>query len=55
MTYYINRQMTGLHDQTCDEYETHMEAHLMMRKYQVADHGRAYYYLSTTPKENWNE
>jgi hypothetical protein len=26
-----------------------------MREYQVADHGRAYYYLSTTPKDNWND
>ena len=52
MTYYINRQ-EGRYDETCDEYDTRHEAYAMMREYQVADHGRAYYYLSTTPKENW--
>lgn len=55
MTYYINRKMYGLRDQTCDEYETHTDAYIAMCKYQVTDHGRAYYYLSTTPKENWND
>lgn len=55
MTYYINREMAGLRDQTCDEYDTRTEAYAKMREYQVIDHGRAYYYLSTTPKENWND
>ena len=52
MTYYINRQ-AGRYDETCDEYTTRTEAYAMLREYQVADHGRAYYYLSTTPKDNW--
>jgi hypothetical protein len=54
MTYYINRQ-SGRYNETCDEYTTRTEAYAMLREYQVAEHGRAYYYLSTTPKENWND
>ena len=53
MVYYINRQ-EGRYNETCDEYTTRTEAYAMLREYQVADHGRAYYYLSTTPKSNWN-
>ena len=50
--YYINRQ-EGRYNETIDEYETRHAAYSMMREYQTADHGRAYYYLATTPKDNW--
>lgn len=54
MTYYINMR-AGRLNITCDEYDSHTDAYTAMCKYQVTDHGRAYYYLSTTPKENWND
>lgn len=54
MTYYINRQ-EGRYHETCDEYDSRSEARAMLSKYQLADHGRAWYYLSTTCRPNWND
>ena len=54
MTYYINRQ-EGRYHETCDEYDSRSEASAMLSEYQRADHGRAWYYLSTTCRPNWND
>ena len=54
MSYFINRQ-EGRYHETCDEYTDRSEANAMLREYQIADHGRAWYYVSTTARPNWNE
>ena len=54
MTYYINRQ-EGRYHETCDEFETRTEARKMCAEYQLADHGRAWYYVSSMPRSNWND
>ena len=52
MTYYINYQEGRYHD-TCDEFDSRDEARKMCAEYQLMDHGRAWYYVSTEPRSNW--
>ena len=52
MTYYINRQ-SGRYHETVDEYATKQAAQSIVSEYQLSEHGRAYYYVSATPRDNW--
>jgi len=52
VTYYINRQ-SGRYHETVDQYETKAEALKMVPEYQLSEHGRAFYYVSTQPRANW--
>jgi hypothetical protein len=52
MTYYINRE-SGRYKETVDEFPNHKEARTMCAEYQLSEHGKAYYYVSTTPLNNW--
>ena len=54
MAYYINRQ-EGRYHETCDEYTDKSEAYRMLQEYQLADHGRAYYYVSRQCRPNWDD
>ena len=54
MTYYINRQ-EGRYHETCDEFNSRNEAVAMLSEYQLADHGRAWYYISKQCRPNWEE
>ena len=52
MSYYINRE-AGCSKETVDEYDTKEEALRMVSEYQMTEHGRAYYYVSSVPCANW--
>ena len=54
MTYYINRQ-AGRYHETVDEYDNKGEALKVLPEYQYSEHGRAYYYVSPTPRPNWKD
>lgn len=54
MAYFINRR-AGVYDETVDEFETKAEALKILPEYQLVDHGRAYYYVSPTCKDNWKD
>lgn len=54
MTYFVNRQ-SGNYRETVDEFNDKEEAYKMMREYQFAEYGRAYYYVSMTCFKNWEE
>jgi hypothetical protein len=54
MAYYINRD-SGRYKETVDEYETKEEALKMLPEYQLGEHGRAYYFVSTICRPNWRD
>jgi hypothetical protein len=52
MAYFINRD-AGRRKETVDEYETKGEALRMVPEYQMGEHGRAFYYVSSVACGNW--
>lgn len=54
MAYYINRD-SGRYKETVDEYETKEEALRILPEYQLSEHGRAYYFVSTVCRPNWKD
>ena len=54
MPYYINRE-AGRYHETVDQYDTKAEALRMLPEYQMVEHGRAYYYVSTDARPGWNK
>jgi hypothetical protein len=52
MAYFINRD-AGRRKETVDEYETKTEALRMVPEYQMGEHGRAFYYVSSVACGNW--
>jgi hypothetical protein len=52
MAYFINRD-AGRRKETVDEYETKVEALRMVPEYQMGEHGRAFYYVSSVACANW--
>jgi hypothetical protein len=54
MTYFINRQ-SGRYNETVDEYEDKAEALKVLPKYQLNDHGRAFYSVSQVCRPNWKD
>jgi hypothetical protein len=52
--YYINRE-SGRYHETVDEFENRSEAENMKDEYQFSEFGKAFYYVSRVPRENWKD
>jgi hypothetical protein len=54
MPYFVNRR-SGRYDDTFYEFNNKQEALDMASRLQPSEHGRAFYYVSSTCKDNWLE
>ena len=52
--FYINRE-AGRYKETVDEFNDKAEAYKMCSEYQLGEHGRAYYYVSSSALSNWEK
>jgi hypothetical protein len=52
--YYVNRQ-SGRYHETVDQFDSRAGAERMKDEYQISEHGRAYFYISRTPRSNWKD